>query len=176
MEKCNLSQEVEIKAKENMEKRGYPEKIPSFNDVTAKDIEIAVDEDKAKFGDLEIKLSDEELARAISTLNISYTIGYGNIKDKGIKKFIKRVIRYMVSFLILPVIEQQTNFNANVTQAINQLTGRAISDSKSGSGKVKIGMREDKILKYFDDQEKHTEELENEILLLKKEINDLKSK
>lgn len=68
------------------------------------------------------KFSYEELLAGLDKANQSYTVQYyRNVGRRGIKTFIKKCLRKALSFLLLPMVKEQMEFNANITRSMNQM-------------------------------------------------------
>lgn len=139
--------------KEKADARGYKKDIPSFEEVTVGDIDFQVGSDGVEVFDRNKFLS--ELGNANGNAYNPYQI---NVPEKGLKGKIKNSIRYLLSFIIAPIVEHQNNFNTNIIHCMNQVRNYV------GSGDQE---------KFFDQQEKLTEELETRIMVLEKRISEL---
>lgn len=51
----------------------------------------------------------------------SIWIDYGKIEGKGIKLIVKRLVRKLISFLIIPVIQQQNEINDSLDERIRKV-------------------------------------------------------
>lgn len=84
-------------------------------------------EDNIDFEDIINKSSNECLYNELEwnenlyMMNRTNEIAYYKELPKGIKSFIKRIIRKMATFLMLPIVEQQSSYNAYTVRCMNQL-------------------------------------------------------
>lgn len=85
-------------------------------------------EDLPKFDDMEFPYEvtqnisiDEQIKNEVMYLKNNNKIPYSFEMGKGIKLFIKRVIKKLLNFLILPIVEHQNEYNHHVANAIDAL-------------------------------------------------------
>lgn len=109
VEKINVQKIVEEIRKE-IEEKGYTEDMLSFHEIPIEN-ELLTDE-------FQMSEWKNNLKMANARCQINY---YREIPQTGIKKFIKRVIRKLAGFLIIPIIEEQNDFNAYVVRCLNQV-------------------------------------------------------
>lgn len=102
------TEKIMSEIRENISKRGYSDNVLDFEDVT---LTRAVSQ--------ECKFDIEELERDTDLANSSYIVHYGNISGRG--TIVKRLVRKAVNFLLLPIVTQQTQFNASVVRSLNQI-------------------------------------------------------
>jgi len=102
------TEKIMSEIRENISKRGYSDNVLDFEDVT---LTRAVSQ--------ECKFDIEELERDTDLANSSYIVHYGNISGRG--TIVKRLVRKAVNFLLLPIVTQQTQFNASVVRNLNQI-------------------------------------------------------
>ena len=117
----------------------------------------------------------EELIGCLGQVNLNYDIPYYNpLPDKGIKRLVKRIIRKMIKFLILPMNQKQNMFNAYVTRSLNCIYNFVLSNgAKVGENAYSDYSSFQEIEKFFDFHERNAEKLETKIILLEKKIDEL---
>ena len=98
----------EIRAK--IKERGYTEDMLKFRDV-AVDMNVSMD-----------VFSPEVFGKVVEQTNANSHINYYEIPiGTGIKGFVKKCIRKMISFAVPPVVMQVNEYNRSATQSINQI-------------------------------------------------------
>lgn len=112
--KSTIDIEVIMKnIRETIKEKGYTNEMLGFKDTDA--LYESSTQENGKF-------SYEKLLADLDKVNQNYSIRYyRNIGEKGVKSFIKKSLRKVLSFLILPMAEEQMDFNASVTRCLNQL-------------------------------------------------------
>lgn len=139
-------EEIMKEIREDIEKRNLRDDLPDFDSIV--------------IGDGKDMLTDSDtLTRLNNEYYLSYYVDYtGN----PLKNMFKKVIRKVLKFLILPLVEKQIAFNADVVTYLNELSG------KDG------GVNEFKNVEAFmNRQESDTEKLESKIMLLEERIAQL---
>ena len=130
-----IAVEVELEAK----KRGYPEDIPEFESQYIFNTDFYVHYDSQILEENVKDLSEYEMIS-------EYPTYFG----RGLKAIFKRLVKKLVRFYVLPVVEMQNLFNHSAKEVGTQLYA-------------------DSLVK-----EKQIEELKKEIEELKKQIKELK--
>lgn len=112
--KSTIDIEVIMKnIRETIKEKGYINEMLGFEDTDAL-YELSAQENE--------KFSYEKFLVDLDKVNQNYSIRYyRNVGEKGVKSFIKKSLRKVLSFLILPMAEEQMDFNASVTRCLNQL-------------------------------------------------------
>ena len=154
-------EEIMNEIRKNINERGYSDDIPSFKDIS---FEIRETE-KVQFDE---KLFDSYLAQVQANCEIQY---YEPIKDGSVKKFIKKVVRKLMSFQLVPMTVQQNTFNSFVLGSL-----RNVQDYIRSNDRTEINvMSQQQEESYFDYHEKPVEHLETKILLLEQKIEQLEN-
>ena len=110
--KINVEQ-IMKEIREDIKQKGYTGDLLSFEDVN--EGAGIINADNAVF-------SFEGLVSELQAANAGYVVKYyRNPGNNGIKSFMKKAIRKMLCFLINPMAEEQTNFNACVVRSLNQI-------------------------------------------------------
>lgn len=112
--KSTIDIEVIMKnIRETIKEKGYTNEMLGFEDIDA--LYESSAQENGKF-------SYEKFLVDLDKVNQNYSIRYyRNVGEKGVKSFIKKSLRKVLSFLILPMAEEQMDFNASVTRCLNQL-------------------------------------------------------
>lgn len=98
---------------ENIKERGYTEEVLNFEQIEYDRQNTIYTTEEYDFDKLNAYIQN---ARAGAT--IPY---YRDISNNVIVKFVKRIIRKISCFLIVPIVEEQNIFNLNVINSLNQL-------------------------------------------------------
>jgi methyl-accepting chemotaxis protein len=102
-----IMEEIRAEIKE----KGYTSDMLSFQDVQHTVVE-------------EYSYNEAEYLELVRRLNTdAYVPWYRDLGVNGVKRFVKKVIRRMISFVVAPMSEEQNRFNSEVCQAVNQLQG-----------------------------------------------------
>ncbi|MCD7761935.1 MAG: hypothetical protein LUI14_01825 [Lachnospiraceae bacterium] len=97
--------------REEIRQKGYTDDLPSFDET----------ENPEQTGCL---YSEAEYQALLQELNTSYNIAwYRDLEGGFLSRFLKKVVRKLTSFLGVPVVVDQSGFNASVTREFNQLAG-----------------------------------------------------
>lgn len=99
--------------RENIKKRGYTPDMLSFNDVKTQMPENSGGVTTFNVHELRTQVQDTNLH-----CSLQY---YAMIPSGGIKSFIKRSVRKLLRFLILPIVDEQNIFNGCAVRSLNQL-------------------------------------------------------
>lgn len=68
--------------------------------------------------------NESEFENLVNAINATCSVPwYRDLGNGGIKVFVKKVIRKIMTFLIAPIAEDQMKFNVNVANTVNQLAG-----------------------------------------------------
>lgn len=95
---------------------------------------------------------------------------YGNIADTGVKGCLKKLIRKIISFLIIPVVQQQNRFNAAAADKVEELTADLqMMEERIGKGDYS------QLVSFFERRDEMFDAMENRILQLEKRISELES-
>lgn len=110
MEMINVEQIME-EIREEIKKKGYKESDLSFQDIPIKE-DIA-----------EVEQYDEQkLQELLHLVNTSTRVDYYKpIIGKGPKAIIKKAIRKIMKPLLLPLCQEQEQYNSSAVQVINQM-------------------------------------------------------
>ncbi len=110
----NINVETIMKEiRQDIAARGEKPRVPRMDEVMSNDAD-----DFKPDG----KYSPRILRRYLTYANQAHNIPYYQMIPKGgLKSFIKRAIRRVVAFLILPLRDQQNTFNARTVQTLMQL-------------------------------------------------------
>ena len=148
--------------REDIKTRSIAENIPDFAD-----IDVSPDMISAN-----VNINDDSLdvAECIRDLNDTHEVGYFELySGNPVKVFIKKLIRKLLKFLILPITERQNLFNANVVKYVN-------AKEKEGTDSVTVaGMSGEQLEQYFMNQEKLVEHLESQVILMEERIHTLEA-
>ncbi len=140
----------EIRA--NINARGETDEVLSFDESSA-DME---------YGDEivgSVVYNDKELHHYVVSANQEHNIPfYQMIPKGGFKSFLKRSIRKMIAFIILPLRDAQNRYNANVVQALMQI--EAYSLDQREEMKSHVEQQEKRVMMQEEDIEKLTERLQ----------------
>lgn len=142
-------EEIMKEIRDDIEKRNLRDNLPDFSSIV--------------IGDGKDAMSD---GSALSRINNEYFLSYyTDYTGNPLKNCFKKIIRKMVKFLILPLVEQQNLFNEDVVKILNE-TSCANHNSKN-----------DKNIELFmSNQEYNTEKLETKILMLESRIEELEQR
>lgn len=87
-------------------------------------------EESLDFGSVDIPkeagyyYNNAELKSLIGQMNAIYYVPHRYpVTGNPVTRFIKKVIRVLISFVIKPISANQNEFNANVTRSFNQMVG-----------------------------------------------------
>lgn len=106
-----------------------------------------------------VSYSDKELHHYVVSANQEHNIPFYQIIPKGgLKSFVKRFLRRMVAFIILPLRDAQNRYNANVVQALMQI--EAYSLDQRDEMRVYVKEQEQRVTRQEEDIEKLTERLQ----------------
>ena len=162
-------QSVDVEAimteiRERIAARGETEDVLSFDESTVGEVceegivgSVAYDEKTLHHF---VMMSNEEH-------NIPY---YQMIPKGGIKSFIKRSVRKVIAFIVLPLRDAQNRYNAYTVQSLMQL--EAYSLEQKQNMEAYIAEQEVRLEKQEEDMERLTERLQ----LLEKQYEDLLDK
>lgn len=153
-------EEIMKEIRADIQTRSMLENIPDFAD-----IDVSPDMINATN-----TMETLDIAECIRDLNDTYEVGYFELyQGNPLKVFIKKVLRKILKFLILPITERQNLFNANVVKYVN-------AKEKAGTDSVQIaGMSGEQLEKYFMNQEKLVESLESKVILMEERIRTLEA-
>lgn len=113
MQEINI-EEIMQQIRAEIKEKGYTNDMLSFNDIVADSVEMNVD----KFDKV---LLNEEIYSLNSFWNVQTEhalVSAGGLKTK-LSVFIKKVIRKLIRFYIIPIVSEQNTFNANVVRTMN---------------------------------------------------------
>lgn len=99
--------------RENIKKRGYTDEMLSFNDVKAQMPENSGGVTTFNVHELRTQVQDSNLH-----CSLQY---YAMIPKGGLKSFVKRTLRKVLRFLLLPIVDEQNIFNSSAARSLNQL-------------------------------------------------------
>ena len=127
--------------RQEIKEKGYTNDLLSFQDV-----EIESDAAKAEF-------DMNEMKNCVQAANMSARVEYYHqmIPHRGLKNIVKIVLRKILRFLLLPLLEEQNRYNADSVRTINQLT------------------------RYVEEQLQKNHEYEEEIRRLNNRVTDLEA-
>ena len=129
-----------------------------MSDVVVVDVRKIMEEIRRnirKEEDLHFESTLQGLREALQYINANYDIPYyWNLGPKGIKSFVRRLIRRVLKFLIPPIVERQSKLNAEFVHSINVLFEMA-EKGRAASARL--------------------EECEQEIVRLSEAVEELKS-
>lgn len=136
--------------RENIKKRGYTADMLSFNDVKAQMPDNSGGVTTFNVHELRTQVQDTNLH-----CGLQY---YVMIPKGGVKSFVKRSIRKLLRFLILPIVDEQNIFNSCAARSFNQLEAYVQEQQEIHDQDVKtIELLEEKIenlTKRCEDMEK----------------------
>ena len=144
-------QSVDVEAimaeiREKIKERGYTQEMLSFDEAMADaDIQNGVSGEKLIYSEGEL---DQFIHFASAAHNIPY---YEPMQGNKVKVFIKRVMRKLMAFQILPLRERQNHFNYYTIQCIR------LMDARIGELEDALTQKEELI----DELEMHIQKLEN---------------
>ncbi len=149
---------IMTEAKESALKRGYPDKVLSFSSLNTEEYF-----DRSNFAEW---LEQVNACHAVSY----YTPFEGN--NPGI--VIKKTVRKMMSFLGLPLIQQQNSFNVAVANSLNCMKKFIIDIGKLRlNEKSEMGMDEKRNEERFQRYERMLEDMKAETVSLRTRIAKL---
>ncbi|MCD7716301.1 MAG: hypothetical protein LUI39_07605 [Lachnospiraceae bacterium] len=97
--------------REDIRRKGYADDTPSFEEI----------ENPEQAG---YQYSEAEYQAILQEVNANYNIVWYRELEGGFPaRFLKKVIRKLTSFLGVPAVVDQSNYNALVTREFNQLSG-----------------------------------------------------
>ena len=107
------------------------------------------------------KFSAAELHQEINLANVEHNINYYQmIPAGGVKSFIKRSIRKVIAFIILPLRNAQNQFNAHVVRSLMQMEAYTMACSEVPEKQEEII---EKLYKKVDALERRCEALEEQL-------------
>ena len=115
MENTEMIEKIDVEAimeeiRGKIKERGYTDEMLHFQDVTVEG-EASMDVFKPKV-----------LKKVVEQANARAHIDYLELPlGSGIKKFVKKCVRKMISFLLVPMVGEINQYNSTVTQSLNQL-------------------------------------------------------
>lgn len=125
-----------------IKEKGYTNEMLGFED--AKEM-------SDKFTHEDSKFSYEEFLSNLDKVNQSYTVQYyRNVEGRGIKSFIKKSLRKALSFLILPMVKEQMEFNASITRSMNQLEHYVREEKKKENDYEELAEKLEKLEKELE--------------------------
>lgn len=167
MKEINI-EEIMDEIRSNISKRGYSDHVLKFDDVVMENSEMTIERKGSEF--------EHHLYQANREYEVSY---YTPIAKHGLKNFVKRAIRKVMAFLILPMNVQQNTFNASVVRTLNSLQ-QYIDDNligiQSNINVTERGMCIEQQKAFFEYHEKQVEKLETKIIVLERTIQELEKK
>ena len=154
MQEINI-EEIMQQIRAEIKEKGYTNDMLSFNDIVADSVEMNVDKfDKVLF--------NEEIYSLNSFWNIQTEhalVSAGALKTK-LSVFIKKVIRKLIRFYIIPIVSEQNTFNANVVRTMN-LVNCYITENERLSETVTINQEQiEKLVQENNELKKKVELLE----------------
>ncbi len=97
--------------REEIRQKGYTDDMPSFEEI----------ENREESG---YQYSEEEYLALLHEINVNNNIvWYRELEGGFLPRLLKKVVRKLTSFLGVPVVVDQSTFNASVTREFNQLAG-----------------------------------------------------
>lgn len=90
-----------------------------------------------------------------------------------IKRFIKKLIRKLVQFYVVPIVDQQNAFNRSCSDAFLQINGFVHKSAENDVGVMSMRIEELELRQLYNKRE--IEELTEQVRRLKKEIEALNS-
>ncbi len=97
--------------REEIRQKGYTDDMPSFEEI----------ENREESG---YQYSEEEYLALLHEINVNNNIvWYRELEGGFLSRLLKKVVRKLTSFLGVPVVVDQSAFNASVTREFNQLAG-----------------------------------------------------
>lgn len=140
----------EIRA--NISDRGDTEEVLSFDESSA-DMEYGSEIAGS------VEYNEKDLHHYLVCANQEHNIPfYQMIPKGGLKSFVKRSVRKMIAFIILPLRDAQNRYNANVVQALMQI--EAYSLDQKEDMRLHVEEQEKRVLRQEEDIEKLTERLQ----------------
>ena len=94
------------------------------------------------------------------------------IQGNPVKCFIKKVIRKLVQFYVVPIIEQQNALNGNVSNALLQVNGFIQKAAASDPAIISMRIEELELRQLYN--KKEIEDLSEQVRFLKKELEALR--
>lgn len=155
-------EEIMQEIRDNIEKRGYSDEILSFRDVSS---EMMGEDDGEPFCMSDLK---NYIYEANCNCDVPY---YAPITESSVKKLIKKVMRKLMSFQIVPMSVQQNAFNVAVARSLASVQKYIMENGGENENHMSKKQEEN----YFEYQEKLTEQLETKILVLEKRIEELEA-
>lgn len=140
--------------RQNIADRGETPAILSFDESTVDSECEAGYLSSAKFCATELS---KEIHKARQEHNINY---YQMIPAGGVKSFIKRSIRKVIAFVVLPLRDAQNQYNAHVVRALTQLEAYTRVDTEMPAKQEELI---EKLYKKVDALERRCEALEEQL-------------
>ena len=94
------------------------------------------------------------------------------IQGNPLKCFIKKVIRKLVQFYVVPIVEQQNSLNQNYSNALLQVNGFIQKAAANDSVVLSMRIEELELRQLYN--KKEIEELSEQVRFLKKELEALR--
>lgn len=137
--------------RENIKRRGYKEEDIDFENITGNV--------KAVLG-VKTDFSSYEFEHSLKTASSLHYIEYYRMIPKGgLKSFIQRLIRKIVKFMMIPMVDQQNQYNYHIIMCMRQLEGFT---------------KEQQML--LDQKERAIDELEEKVFQLTKKYEALENR
>ena len=110
MMQINVEQIME-EIRENIKQRGYTSDFLEFEDIETKELLNAASFDF------------NEMLASLQRANMKSSINYycDVIPHRGVKNLVKAAIRKFLRFLLMPIIEEQNQYNAYSVRVLNQV-------------------------------------------------------
>lgn len=101
-------EEIMLEIREDIKKRGLVDDAPDFQSIIMSDVEFEYDR--------------HVMVAQINGLHRDYNVQwYKEINGSKIKKFVKKVIRKLISFIIGPMNAEQVQFNIDTMNVATQM-------------------------------------------------------
>ena len=112
MQEINI-EEIMQEIRTEIRNKGYKESDLSFQDIPIKDKNDVI---------MEEQFSEQYLQEVLHIVNVSTSVNYyRTFTGNALKVFIKKVIRKILAPILLPLCQEQEQYNSVVTRTLNQM-------------------------------------------------------
>lgn len=122
-------------------------------------------------------LNSREHENQMKQLRAEGEIRYGALQGSGIRLRLKKLVRRLVSFLIVPCIQQQSRFNAHTADTFEKMAAKMekteaeLAETKARLGKNDIVHLQDFLAAY----DAYADAMETRIVMLEEKVRELEA-
>lgn len=152
--------------RDSIRAEGMSSDEPSFDDIPVTSNAIC------SLLDAENHPNMDQFMNSLGFINNNYTLEYYSDLGSGrVKVFIKRAIRKVLKFLLLPIITQQTHVNAHIVRCLNNARYVVQKEAQGVNGELLQAQRDIVYLKTkLEKQKKEIDNLIEKIESLEKNV------